>query len=162
MAVFSSFSLILAIFPPSHFWPAAASQGGGAGAGGGSTNPAAASRGLEHPPREHEGVSSCAPVWFRFCDIPIFGALSFFATVDLLLVCLCRLICGLCIRQRMAHSLHLPHLMVAQWTILLSGTCHTTAAADHWRCRKGYCHKGSRKGGGGGAGGGGCFTGPNP
>ena len=32
MAVFSSFSLILAKFPPSHFWPAVASHGGAAGA----------------------------------------------------------------------------------------------------------------------------------
>ena len=28
-------------------------------------------------------------VWFRICDIPIVGALSFFATVDLLPVCSC-------------------------------------------------------------------------
>ena len=34
VVVFSSFSLILAKFPPSHFWPAMASQGGSGGEGG--------------------------------------------------------------------------------------------------------------------------------
>ena len=39
MAVFSSFFLILAKVPPSHFWPAVASQGGGEGRGGQPTQP---------------------------------------------------------------------------------------------------------------------------
>ena len=56
MAVFSSFSLILAILPPQPFLanrgqPRGGGRGGGRGEGG-STNPATASRGLEHPLRQ--------------------------------------------------------------------------------------------------------------
>ena len=92
---FSSFSLILAKFPPSHFWPAVASHGwGGEGGGegrGGSTHPAAA---RNTPLVVIDVVSCCAVLFCGRCGGVVFrGVILCYVVLCCIVVLCCVVLC---------------------------------------------------------------------